>query len=130
VDEDAVGWVIRMGLGVGMGRKLGSLELETCSAGLLLLDWTAGALRCAALRFAAPPSSPNLGELDWGHELGLAWAAMVIGLGANASGGLAFGQVGLVRLVNSGLVWLFISLRFRVGAGAGTGTGAVAAGQD
>ena len=54
MDGDAVGWVIRMGLGVGMGRKLGSLELETCSAGLLLLDWTAGALRCAALRFAAP----------------------------------------------------------------------------
>jgi hypothetical protein len=74
------------------------------------------ALRCFALRGAS--SSPNLGELDWGNELGLAWAATVIGLGANASGGLAFGQVGLV-LVDSGLVWLFISLRFRVGAGTG-----------
>jgi hypothetical protein len=92
------------------------------------LDCWGSALRCFALRGAS--SSPNLGELDWRHELGLAWAAMVIGLGANASGGLAFGQVGLVRLVNSGLVWLFISLRFRVGAGAGTGTGAVAAGPD
>jgi len=80
VDGDAVGWVIRMGLGVGMGRKLG-LELESWGS----------ALRCFALRGAS--SSPNLGELDWGHELGLAWAAMVIGLGANASGGLAFGQV-------------------------------------
>jgi len=134
VDGDAVGWVIRMGLGAGMGRKLGSLELETCSAGLLLLDcccWTGLLGLCAALLCASRRLFlSKFGRVGLGARIGTGLGRDGNWPGSERQWGFGFWSSGLVRLVNSGLVWLFISLRFRVGAGAGAGTGAVAAGPD